>query len=429
MRKKLFLLLLLCSVSPWLQGQWCATSAGSERLNAIPQAKNQLEQIRIPVVFYIVDDNPNPKIQIDYSPADLQFQLNWLNQEFQAVQDFNPQQSIQFCLARATNGQPLPLPAATDINYVEQVMETGPQGDQGLGIFYINRDGSPQIPFNDAYIHNMTGLDHTKFLVIVIAASAQHGSFASYSTDIHGWNRFSSPYQHVVLLHQHLHTRQGRLNDGDVLIHEVGHYLGLAHVFQNLCSHPGDKVSDTPPYSTSNMNDSCEFEVKDACPSFNGAYPPLRSNHMDYKGDVCRQSFSPQQCARMVAVCNHNLSALIDPQNLHSAGIACQFDFSELPRKTVYAPGMVRKHSSAANQPSLAVYPNPVKSVLHIESGKPLQSLELALSDYSGRILIQRSYTAPSKDLSLNIADLSPGSYLLHLWVDGVLEQQVIIKQ
>jgi hypothetical protein len=52
-------------------------------------------------------------------------------------------------------------------------------------------------------------------------------------------------------------------NKGKTAVHEIGHYLGLSHTFQNGCDDPGDDVADTP--YEGYFNDSC-VEERDSCP-------------------------------------------------------------------------------------------------------------------------------------------------------------------
>lgn len=113
-----------------------------------------------------------------------------------------------------------------------------------------------------------------------------------------GWAYFpwsapeSDPIHGVVVHYTSLPGGEAPYDLGRTATHEVGHYLGLFHTFQNGCAAPGDEVDDTP------------FEATPAfgCPVGRNTCPapgddPVR-NYMDYSDDACLTGFTSGQIAR-----------------------------------------------------------------------------------------------------------------------------------
>lgn len=138
---------------------------------------------------------------------------------------------------------------------------------------------------------------------------------ANLGDSLLGWATFPSDLagdkerDGVVLLYTSLPADEGSPHPmnwpfglGHTGTHEVGHWLGLYHTFQDGCFPPGDEVDDTPPHQT---NVGCPSATTDTCtgdkdPS-NSTKPwtdPIK-NYMNYTDDACMSELTPRQIRRM----------------------------------------------------------------------------------------------------------------------------------
>lgn len=97
--------------------------------------------------------------------------------------------------------------------------------------------------------------------------------------------------------------RNGSISLGHTLLHELGHWMGLDHIFLDGCDATGDLVINDVPlmYTATGYRSGCPAPgSRDTCPDKPGK--DLVNNHMDYLPERCygrADGFTPGQVARM----------------------------------------------------------------------------------------------------------------------------------
>ncbi len=113
---------------------------------------------------------------------------------------------------------------------------------------------------------------------------------------------------------------------GNAAIHEVGHYLGLRHVWgDGLLSILGfpdcnadDGVNDTPNCGVPS-NYQCDTTQNTCGAGTANDLPDMIENFMDYSEEVCQNTFTAEQVAIMQAVLNVERNTLLTTGPIHNS--------------------------------------------------------------------------------------------------------------
>ena len=83
-------------------------------------------------------------------------------------------------------------------------------------------------------------------------------------------------------------------NKGRCAVHEVGHYLGLRHIWGDGSNCFATDFIDDTPKQASRSNFNCSFTAN-TCMDSPKDFPDMVENYMDYSSETCQNSFTKEQ--------------------------------------------------------------------------------------------------------------------------------------
>jgi len=270
-------------------------------LDAIRQPSYRSDGVvhTIPIVIHIVYENQDENI----SDAQVQSQLDVLNTDFRKMNEdasmvpsvfanLVADAEIEFCLATLDpNGNPTTGITRTSTN----VSEFGNNNN----VKFDNTGG--KTPWNASHYLNIWVCD---LAGTVLGFATSPGTNAAFDGVVIDYDDFGTLEETATFPH----------NRGRTATHEVGHYLGLKHIWGGGNCDVDDGINDTPLQEVSHNN----------CPTFGSASTvtcgsqDMFMNYMDYVDDRCMFMFTTEQVALMRFHLENSRSTL-----LQSTPIAC----------------------------------------------------------------------------------------------------------
>ncbi|MDZ4844023.1 MAG: M43 family zinc metalloprotease [Chitinophagales bacterium] len=222
---------------------------------------------------------------------------------------------------------------------------------------------------------------------------------------------------HGVVIHYEVFGRNnpGAVGDldlatkGRTVVHEVGHYLGLRHIWGDGllsilfpdCS-ADDGIADTPNSGNNSQATGCDT-TKNTCTEGNPDLPDMLENYMDYSREECQNVFTQGQVAIMRSTLTSSRSEL--PVFPPPAGIG-----------------------AVANTIVMQVYPNPADDIVNITFPQQEVTTQLTVNDLVGKTW--RTFLPNGKtSFTLDLNTLPAGIYtIIATAPSGSAVKKVIVR-
>jgi hypothetical protein len=203
----------------------------------------------------------------------------------------------------------------------------------------------------------------------------------------------------------------GTYSMGRTGVHEVGHWLGLRHIWgDTYCG--DDFVHDTPKQGS--FTTGCPTNFRSTCN--NGVTGDMYMNYMDYTNDACTNMFTLGQSNRMRANFNNG-----GPRYalLQTKGLNAPWNFTPKEEAPVEIP---------VEQKKINFYPNPAGAELTINfgEGSDWTGKELRIVSLNGTVLQKVMVTQNLQ--KLNLSALKAGIYVIQASNGEVVIKEKLVR-
>jgi PKD repeat protein len=262
----------------------------------------------IPMVFHIIHNGSFENI----SEAQVQSQIVVLNEDYGKYPGSNGDGNgvdtrVRFCLAKID-----------------------PNGNCTNGIVRIKTPLTNHPTYQRSLLKELSFWDNTRYLNVYVVRTIS-GNVGGYSSFPGG----PADEDGIVVRHNLVGKIGTATGLGRTVTHEVGHWLGLYHVFNNGCGvdtcSDGDYVCDTPPASVPHYTCSAVNTCSNDFPDVNDQV----RNYMDYTPDACQNMLTNGQKLRAQASLDSIRTLIWTPANLISTG--CDSNYSPPPSCPIVA--------------------------------------------------------------------------------------------
>jgi Pregnancy-associated plasma protein-A/Secretion system C-terminal sorting domain len=365
----------------------------NEIINSITGEGAELSVIKIPVVFHIVYNTTEQNI----SDAQIQSQIDALNRDYRMLNDDTVNTPAVF------------KHLAADCRIGFYLATVDPHGYATNGIIR-KKTGIQYFGLDDRIKSSAIGGDDPwnadNYLNIWVGNMA--GGLLGYANPLGGPKEKDGVVLHHLAAGT-LGTVRPPYNKGRTATHEVGHWLGLRHIWgDQYCGN--DFVDDTPNQRSPGYG--CPTGVIITCD--NGPNGNMYMNYMDLSNDPCINLFTVGQRDRM--------RKLFEPGGIHHALLSSNGLGTPLPK-----PAEAPIDTSVAVQEAVHVYPNPAYNYLSVDITKDEQLAGKLLTVYTpqGQIVTQARIT--STVMQLYVFNLKAGIYILR--IEGQKKAWKVIKR